>query len=92
MTIELPVDNPDSNGHQVQVEPPTRKGPSPVPRLQILAITLIQVSEPITATVIYPFINQFVRNTGITQGDERKTGYYAGMIVSQLYSSLVGSY
>ncbi|KAG6904735.1 hypothetical protein DXG01_007554 [Tephrocybe rancida] len=33
------------------------------------------------ATVIYPFINQFVRDTGVTRGDERKTGYYAGVIL-----------
>lgn len=52
-----------------------------MPWAQLLVVHLIQFSEPITATVIYPFINQFVRETGITRGDERKTGYFAGMIV-----------
>ena len=55
--------------------------PTPLPRLQLFIVFLIQFSEPVTALVIYPFINQFVRETGITQGDERKTGYYAGIIV-----------
>lgn len=55
--------------------------PTPLPIAQLLCVYLIQFAEPITATVIYPFINQFVRETGITNGDEGKTGYYAGIIV-----------
>ncbi|KAF8150885.1 major facilitator superfamily multidrug-resistance, DHA1 sub-family [Crassisporium funariophilum] len=54
--------------------------PTPLPRFQLFIVLLIQFSEPITALVIYPFINQLVRETGITNGDERKTGYYAGII------------
>ncbi len=55
--------------------------PTPLPIFQLLSVYLIQISEPITATVIYPFINVFVGRTGITKGDEKKTGYYAGLIV-----------
>ena len=55
--------------------------PTPLPKLQLFSVFLIQTAEPLTATVIYPFINQFVRETGITGGDEKKTGYYAGLIV-----------
>ena len=54
---------------------------TPLPKLQIFILFLTLFSEPITALVIFPFINQFVRETGITQGDERKTGHYAGIIV-----------
>ena len=54
---------------------------TPLPWGQLLIVSLIQFAEPITAAVIYPFINQFVRATGVTGGDEEKTGYYAGMIV-----------
>ncbi|KAJ7854550.1 hypothetical protein B0H14DRAFT_2353643, partial [Mycena olivaceomarginata] len=32
------------------------------------------------ALVIYPFVVQFVRETGITGRDETKTGFYAGML------------
>ena len=55
--------------------------PTPLPKFQIFIVYLIQFAEPITALVIYPFVNQFVRETGITNGDELKTGYYAGIIV-----------
>jgi hypothetical protein len=56
----------------------------PLPKLQLFIVCLIQLSEPVTATVIYPFINQLVRETGVTIGDERKTGYFAGIIVSRI--------
>ena len=55
---------------------------TPLPRLQLAIVFLIQFAEPVTATVIYPFVNQLVRETGITGGDEAKTGYYAGIVVS----------
>jgi hypothetical protein len=55
---------------------------SPLPKFQLSLVLLIQFAEPITALVIYPFINQFVRETGITKGDDNRTGYYAGIIVS----------
>lgn len=54
---------------------------TPLPWLQLSIVYLIQFAEPVTATVIFPFINQFVRETGITGGDEKKTGYFAGLIV-----------
>ena len=56
-------------------------GRTPLPKLQLAIILLIQFTEPLTATVVYPFIIQCVRDTGITGGDETKTGYYAGIIV-----------
>ena len=55
--------------------------PTPLPKFQISIVLLIQFAEPITAMVIYPFINKLVREIGITNGDDRKTGYYAGIIV-----------
>jgi hypothetical protein len=54
---------------------------TPLPLLQLFITYLIQFAEPITALVIYPFVNKLVRDTGITNGDETKTGYYAGVIV-----------
>ena len=38
-------------------------------------------------SVIFLFIVQLVRDTGITKGDEAKTGYYAGFIVSCIINS-----
>ncbi|KAF5327029.1 hypothetical protein D9619_004781 [Psilocybe cf. subviscida] len=73
----------DGNGcdHDYDLDEP----PTPLPKLALLSVFLIQTAEPITATVIYPFINQFVRETGITNGDEKKTGYYAGFIESTFF-------
>ena len=62
--------------------------PTPLPKLQMFIVFLVQFSEPVAGLVIYPFINQFVRETGITKGDERKTGYYAGIIVRNNQSFL----
>jgi hypothetical protein len=54
---------------------------TPLPWSQLFIVYLVQFAEPVTAAVIFPFINQFVRETGITGGDEKKTGYFAGLIV-----------
>ena len=69
----------DDANEQTMIPKPKR---TPLPKISLLIIFLIQFSEPITGTVIYPFINRFVRDTGVTGGDERKTGYFAGLIVS----------
>ena len=54
---------------------------TPLPWGQLLIVLLVQFAEPITGMVIFPFINQFVRETGVTRGDETRTGYFAGVIV-----------
>jgi hypothetical protein len=56
--------------------------PTPLPKFQLFVTYLIQLAEPITGTFIYPFAPQLVQSTGITRGDESKTGYYVGLIVS----------
>ena len=44
-------------------------------------LLLMQFCEPITATVIFPFVFQLVNETGVTKGNADRTGYYAGIIV-----------
>ncbi|KAF8634140.1 hypothetical protein AX15_001045 [Amanita polypyramis BW_CC] len=63
----------------------TRRPTAPLPLVQLLIVYFIQFAEPVTATVIYPFINQFVGETDITGGDERRTGYYAGILQSVFF-------
>jgi hypothetical protein len=41
----------------------------------------MQFCEPIAGAVILPFVFRLVNETGVTQGGEDKTGYYAGIIV-----------
>ncbi|KAJ7575491.1 major facilitator superfamily multidrug-resistance, DHA1 sub-family [Mycena floridula] len=58
---------------------------TPLPKIQLFVVFLVQFAEPITAVVIYPFAPQFVRRTGITGGDDAKIGYYAGIIESSFF-------
>jgi hypothetical protein len=78
MTLETGENSPYEGNER------TIRKRTPLPKFQLFIVSLIQFAEPVTATVIYPFINQFVRETGVTGGDERKTGYFAGIIVSTL--------
>ncbi|KAJ7587016.1 major facilitator superfamily domain-containing protein [Mycena floridula] len=55
------------------VELAQRKKRTPSPKFQLFVVYLVQFSEPITTMVVYPSIPQFVRNTGITRGDEANT-------------------
>ncbi|RDX57347.1 MFS general substrate transporter [Lentinus brumalis] len=65
----------------------TLKAPTPLPRLQIFVLLLMQLAEPITSNCIYPFINQLVSELDITGGDEKKVGYYAGLIESLFFAT-----
>ncbi|KAJ1311927.1 hypothetical protein OPQ81_010387 [Rhizoctonia solani] len=58
------------------------KAPTPLPMKQVFILLLMQLSEPLGYTVIYPFVAQLVNETGITGGDGSKIGYYAGLIES----------
>ncbi|KAH8834228.1 MFS general substrate transporter [Flagelloscypha sp. PMI_526] len=58
---------------------------TPLPTAQLAIVILIQFTEPLSAEVIYPFVNQFVRRTGITNHNEKRTGYYAGIIESLFF-------
>ncbi|KAJ7082393.1 major facilitator superfamily multidrug-resistance, DHA1 sub-family [Mycena belliarum] len=58
---------------------------TPLPKFQLLILLSIQIAEPITGLVIYPFVVQFVRDTGITGGDEANTGFYAGLLESAFF-------
>jgi len=76
--VFIDAEEPDSH-------PPAK--PTPLPKLQLFTIFFIQFSEPVTALVVYPFIVQLVRDTGVTGGNEGKNGYYAGFLESLFYLS-----
>ena len=82
---EVPLRALDDEPRPSQVDEAQEERPiaeTPLPKLQLSILLYIQLAEPITSTVIYPFVNQLVRETGVTGGDDRKTGYFAGLIVS----------
>ncbi|KAG6909374.1 hypothetical protein DXG01_000813 [Tephrocybe rancida] len=81
--LDEPLLSPQHEDATINDNEPVKR--TPLPKFQLFIVFLIQFAELITATVIYPFINQFVRDTGVTRGDERKTGYYAGAIESTFF-------
>ncbi|KAJ7111799.1 major facilitator superfamily multidrug-resistance, DHA1 sub-family [Mycena epipterygia] len=80
----MPDDETRSQYSDEQEAPSPRKR-TPLPKFQLFILLSIQFAEPITALVIYPFVVQFVRDTGITGGDEAKTGFYAGLLESSFF-------
>ncbi|KAN0136102.1 Major facilitator superfamily domain containing protein [Lactarius tabidus] len=65
---------------------PLRKN-TPLPITQIVVLILLQVSEPITSSSIKPYINQLASELPIVGGDERKIGYYAGLLMSMYFAA-----
>lgn len=56
----------------------SQKTRNPLPKVQLALVLLIQLAEPVVGGVIFPFINHFVRSTGVIHGDGNKTGYFTG--------------
>ncbi|KAF8878518.1 major facilitator superfamily domain-containing protein [Infundibulicybe gibba] len=61
--------------------------PIHLPKAQIGIVLLLRLCEPIASRSISPYINQLISELDITGGDERKVGYYAGLIQSLFYLS-----
>ncbi|KAF9016610.1 major facilitator superfamily transporter [Hymenopellis radicata] len=64
-----------------------KRTPTPLPLVQIWVVLLLQVVEPITGQSIYPYINQLISELDITGGDEKRVGYYAGLIESLFFAT-----
>ncbi|KAI9439349.1 MFS general substrate transporter [Lactarius indigo] len=60
---------------------------TPLPITQIVILLLLQLTDPITSLSIRPYINQLVSELPIVGGDERKVGYYAGLIISLYFAA-----
>ncbi|KAH8979282.1 MFS general substrate transporter [Lactarius akahatsu] len=60
---------------------------TPLPITQMVVLFLLELCEPITSQSIKPYINQLVSELPIVGGDERKVGYYAGIIVSLFFAT-----
>ncbi|KAF8553972.1 MFS general substrate transporter [Imleria badia] len=61
------------------------KAKTPLPWNQISLVFVALIAEPISSAYIFPFINQLIGELGITGGDDRKIGYYAGLIESLFF-------
>ncbi|KAF9513234.1 hypothetical protein BS47DRAFT_1459060 [Hydnum rufescens UP504] len=61
------------------------RSPTPLPTRQIAILWFLQLCEPIANTVIYPFVNELVKSLEVTNGDDRRVGYYVGIIESTFF-------
>ncbi|KAJ1311926.1 hypothetical protein OPQ81_010386 [Rhizoctonia solani] len=75
-----PVEVPPESAQQHNED--NKNKATALPMKQISILLLMQLSEPLAYSVIYPFVARLVNETGITGGDDSKVGYYAGMIES----------
>lgn len=60
---------------------------TPIPWSQYSIILFIQLAEPLTSQVIYPFAPQLIRDVGVTHGNEAQVGYYLGLMQSIFYTT-----
>ncbi|PFH46777.1 hypothetical protein AMATHDRAFT_88127, partial [Amanita thiersii Skay4041] len=60
---------------------------TPLPKWPIASCLSVYQCEAITASSIYPYINQLIGELDITGGDERKVGYYSGMLDSGYFAA-----
>ncbi|KAJ7039673.1 member of major facilitator superfamily multidrug-resistance, DHA1 sub-family [Mycena alexandri] len=58
---------------------------TPLPTFQLTIVLILQLAEPLTSNVIYPFAPELIRDIGITNGDETKVGYYVGILQSLFF-------
>ncbi|TRM65076.1 major facilitator superfamily domain-containing protein [Schizophyllum amplum] len=66
----------------LQVGAPKR---TPLDYGQLSIVLFLQLAEPLTSQVIYPFTPQLIRDIGITNGDETKVGHYVGLLQSLFF-------
>ncbi|KAJ7760704.1 member of major facilitator superfamily multidrug-resistance, DHA1 sub-family [Mycena maculata] len=59
--------------------------PTPLPRFQLFIVLFLQLAEPLTSQVIYPFAPQLIRDIGIINGDETKVAHYVGIMQSLFF-------
>lgn len=64
-----------------------KKTPTPIPWAQFSIILILQLAEPLTSNVINPFAPQFVRDSGVTGGNEANVGYYVGLMQSIFFAT-----
>ncbi|KAF8630793.1 hypothetical protein AX15_002723 [Amanita polypyramis BW_CC] len=63
------------------------KRKTPLPKLQIAILLTLHLCEPITSNSIFPYINQLIVELDITGGDQRKVGYYAGLVTALYFAA-----
>ncbi|KAI9443969.1 MFS general substrate transporter [Lactarius indigo] len=68
-------------------EDSAERKPTPLPRGQIAILLSVWLVESIISSSISPYLNQLVKELPIVGGDERKVGYYTGIIMSAHFAA-----
>jgi len=82
-TVLLP--NADQNVVESQVYKPVKM--TPVPKLQLAALCLVRLLEPIGFTQLFPYINEMVVKLKMID-DPSKVGFVSGLVVSSLLTTV----
>ncbi|KIK98692.1 hypothetical protein PAXRUDRAFT_133692 [Paxillus rubicundulus Ve08.2h10] len=74
-----------NGGAHVDEETPLlqTRSKTPVPWGQFSIVLFVLAAEPVSSSYIFPFVNQLIGELGVTGGDDRKIGYYAGLMASE---------
>ena len=62
--------------------PESAAKPTPLPRKQLFVLCLMRMTEPISFTVIFPFVNAMLRANLPSTVPSSQLGYYAGIVES----------
>jgi len=73
------LSNADQNVVESQVPKPVKM--TPIPKLQLAALCLVRLLEPIGFTQLFPYINEMVVNLNMID-DPSKVGFVSGLVVS----------
>ncbi|KAI7895104.1 major facilitator superfamily domain-containing protein [Mucor mucedo] len=57
---------------------------TPLPRVQMIVISILLFSEPLTSTILFPFIYSMLKDFHLSD-DEKEIGSYAGWITSVFF-------
>lgn len=70
-----------SRNNPTRIRNPTSRQRTPLPIKQLLVLCIMRLTEPISYTLIFPFINQMLEEMKVSP-DPKQIGYYAGVIES----------
>ncbi|KAF8726562.1 Major Facilitator Superfamily, partial [Rhizoctonia solani] len=66
----------DDNGYSQE---PVAQQRTPLPVKQVIVLCLMRFAEPISFSVIFPFVNQMIEELGVTS-DPKELGYFSGLV------------
>lgn len=72
----------DQNVVESQVSKPAKM--TPIPKLQLAALCLVRLLEPIGFTQLFPYINEMVVKLNMVD-DPSKVGFVSGLVVSNCH-------